>query len=305
MASGDITVLDQRFQSLIIGHARLEKLWTGSRWAEGPAYFAAGKYLIWSDIPNDRLMRYDETDGSVSVFWQGCGNHNGHTVDQQGRLISCEHLGRCVSRIEHDGTRTVLADRWQGKRLNSPNDVVVARDGAIWFTDPTYGIDSDYEGKASESEIGTSQVYRLDPKTGALDAVITDRVRPNGLAFSQGGTSLYVGDTGRSHVADLPVTLTRYPVSADGRSVGKGETFATCPAGFYDGFRVDRADNLWTSAGTEVHVLGPDGTLGIRIDIGEIVGNLCFGGPKRNRLYICGQTSLYALYVNSTASVGS
>jgi gluconolactonase len=296
---GPIEVLDKRFARLLIGHAKLEKLWTGCRWAEGPAYFPAGKYLVWSDIPNDRLMRYDETDGSVSVFWQGCGNHNGHTTDREGRLISCEHLARCVSRIEHDGSRTVLATHWTGKRLNSPNDVVVAADGAIWFSDPTYGIDMDYEGEIAESEIGSSNVYRLDPDTGALDAIVTDRVKPNGLAFSPNGKHLYVADTGRSHVPDLPVTITRYPVAKGGKAVGEGETFATCPAGFYDGFRVDRHGNIWTSAGTEVHVLGPDGTLGIRIGIGEIVGNLCFGGPKRNRLYICGQTSLYGLYVNS------
>jgi gluconolactonase len=299
MASGDITVLDQRFASLIIGHAKLEKLWTGSRWAEGPAYFPAGKYLIWSDIPNDRLMRYDETDGSVSVFWQGCGNHNGHTVDHQGRLISCEHLARCVSRVEHDGRRTVVASHWQGKRLNSPNDVVVATDGAIWFTDPTYGIDSEYEGDAAASEIGASNVYRVDPASGSVEAVVTDRVKPNGLAFSPDGKLLYVADTGRSHVPDLPVTITRYPVQKDGKSVGKGETFATLQTGFYDGFRLDRHSNLWTSAGHDIHCYGPDGTLGIVIEVGEIVGNLCFGGRKRNRIYICGQTSLYALFVNT------
>jgi gluconolactonase len=299
MAAGDITILDRRFQKLVIGHAKLEKLWTGARWSEGPAYFPAGKYLVWSDIPNDRLLRFDETDGSVSVFWQGCGNHNGHTVDRQGRLISCEHLARCVSRIEHDGSRTVLADRWNGKRLNSPNDVVEAADGAIWFTDPTYGIDGDYEGEAAQSEIGASNVYRIDPATGAVAAVVADRVQPNGLAFSRDGKHLYVADTGRSHVPDLPVAIMRYPVGGDGASVGRPEVFATLQDGFYDGFRVDRSGNVWTSAGRNVHCHGPDGTLGIVVEIGEIVGNLCFGGAKRNRIYICGQTSLYALYVNS------
>ena len=295
----DIRILDERFRHLIIGHARLEKLWTGARWAEGPAYFPAGKYLIWSDIPNDRLMRFDETDGSVSVFWQGCGHQNGHTVDHQGRLVCCEHQHRCVSRVELNGSRSVLATHWQGKRLNSPNDVVAARDGAIWFTDPTYGIDSDYEGHAAPGEIGNSQVYRIDPERGTVEAVITDRVRPNGLAFSPDGQFLYVGDTGRSHQPDLPVTITRYPVLPGGARVGEGEIFATCPSGFYDGFRCDTAGHLWTSAGTDVHCYGPDGTLGIVITIGEITGNLCFGGPKRNRLYICAQTSLYALFVNA------
>jgi gluconolactonase len=298
MAVGDISILDPRFASLLIGHAKLEKLWTGSRWAEGPAYFPAGKYLIWSDIPNDRLMRYDETDGLVSVFWEGCGNHNGHTIDQQGRLISCEHLARCVSRIEHDGSRQVIASHFDGRRLNSPNDVVVTDDGAIWFTDPTYGIDSDYEGRIAASEIGASNVYRVDPASGAVAAVVIDRVQPNGLAFSRDGKTLYVGDTGRSHRADHPVSITQYPVAAGGRSVGPGQSFATLDSGFYDGFRVDRHGNLWTSAGTNIHCYGQDGTLGIVIEIGEITGNLCFGGPKRNRLYICAQTSLYALFVN-------
>ncbi len=221
MAPGDITILDPRFRRVIIGHAKLEKLWTGARWCEGPAYFAAGRYLVWSDIPNDRLMRYDETDGSVSVFWQGCGNHNGHTTDREGRLISCEHKARVVSRIEHDGSRTVLASHWQGKRLNSPNDVAQAPDGAFWFSDPTYGIDMDYEGDAAESEIGASNVYRIDPASGEVTAVVTDRVQPNGLAFSRDGRFLFVADTGRSHVPDLPVTITRYPVAADGaRSPG-------------------------------------------------------------------------------------
>lgn len=299
MTGGQIIVHDGRLERVRIGHAKLEKLWTGSRWAEGPAYFPAGKYLIWSDIPNDRLLRFDETDGSVSVFMQPCGNHNGHTVDAHGRLIACEHLGRCVSRFEHDGTRTVLATHIDGKRLNSPNDVVVASDGAIWFTDPSYGIDSDYEGEIAVSEIGASHVYRTDPNTLVVSAVVTDRVRPNGLAFSPDGGTLYVSDTGRSHVPGLPISITAYPVGPDRASVGAGRTFATNENGMYDGFRLDTEGRLWTSAGTGVKVYAPDGTLGMTIEVGEIVGNLCFGGPKRNRLYICAQTSLYALYVNA------
>ncbi|MCB2029379.1 MAG: SMP-30/gluconolactonase/LRE family protein, partial [Rhodoferax sp.] len=158
MMTPDFELLDPRFARFAPGNVHLERLATGCRWSEGPAYFAAGRYLVWSDIPNDRVMRWDETDGSVSVFLQPAWNANGHAVDRQGRLISCEHRGRCVSRIEHDGRRTVLADRFEGRRLNSPNDVVVKSDGSIWFTDPTYGIDSDYEGDAAASEIGASQV---------------------------------------------------------------------------------------------------------------------------------------------------
>ena len=176
---------DARFNGLVNPNARLDRLYTGCRWAEGPAYFAAGRYLIWSDIPNDRIMRYDETDGSVSVFRSPAGNTNGHTVDRQGRLVSCEHGGRRVSRTEHDGKIVTLADRFEGKRLNSPNDVVVKSDNSIWFTDPTYGIDSDYEGNAAVSEIGRSNVYRIDPATGAVTAVVTDMVKPNGIAFSR------------------------------------------------------------------------------------------------------------------------
>ncbi len=288
-----------RFASLLIGHAKLEKLWTGSRWAEGPAYFPAGKYLVWSDIPNDRLLRLDETDGSVSVFASPCGYQNGHTVDAQGRLVSCEHGGRCVSRTEHDGSRTVLASHWNGKRLNSPNDVVVASDGAVWFTDPTYGIDSAYEGEAAVSEIGGSYVYRIDPVSGEVAAVITDRTKPNGLCFSPDGTVLYVSDTGRTHVPGHPITLHAYPVSADGTSVGAGRVFASRENGFYDGFRVDVQGNIWTSAGTEVAVYGPDGTLGLTLPIGEMVANVAFGGRRRNRLYICAQTSLYAIFVKT------
>ena len=166
MPGNFIEVRDPRFHRLIHGSAGLDKLWTGGRWAEGPAYFPAGRYLIWSDIPNDRLMRWDETSGHVSVFEQPCRNQNGHTVDREGRLLACEHRGRCVSRIEADGSRTVLADPYDGKRLNSPNDVVVKSDGSIWFTDPSYGIDSDYEGDAAPSEIGASNVYRIDPADG-------------------------------------------------------------------------------------------------------------------------------------------
>ncbi len=292
-------VLDERFQKMALQNVHLDKLYTGSRWAEGPAYLAAGRYLVWSDIPNDRLLRYDETNGVVSVFLSPANNHNGHTVDRQGRLVACEHRGRCISRIEHDGSRRVLADRFEGKRFNSPNDVVVKSDDSIWFTDPTYGIDSDYEGDASPQEIGASNVYRLDPATGEVTAVATDFVKPNGLAFSPDEKQLYIVDTGATHVPNGPRHMRVADVSADGRSIGPAKLFATCGAGLFDGFRVDTNGNIWTSAADGVHVYAPDGTLIGKVHVPEVVANVCFGGPKRNRLYITATTSLYAIYVNA------
>ena len=295
----EFEAFDERFDKLTHGSAHLEKLYTGCRWAEGPAYLAAGRYLVWSDIPNDRLMRYDETNGVVSVFLSPANNHNGHTVDRQGRLVSCEHRGRCISRIEHDGSRRVLADRFEGKRLNSPNDVVVKSDDSIWFTDPTYGIDSDYEGDAAPEEIGASNVYRIDPSTGEVAAVATDFVKPNGLAFSPDEKHLYIVDTGSTHVSTGPRHMRVAEVAADGRSLGLAKLFATCTAGLFDGFRLDTKGNIWTSARDGVHVYAPDGTLLGKIRVPEPVANVCFGGPKRNRLYICATTSLYAVYVNA------
>ncbi|MBL8583511.1 MAG: SMP-30/gluconolactonase/LRE family protein [Rhizobiaceae bacterium] len=294
MAAADYEVLDQRFARLFNGSASVEKLFTGCRWAEGPAWFAAGRYVVWSDIPNNRMLRYDETDGHVSVFRQPCGYTNGHTVDRQGRLVSCEHGGRRVSRTEHDGRVVTIADRWQGKRLNSPNDVVVKSDGSIWFTDPTYGIDSDYEGDRAESETGGCNVYRVDPDTGEVEAVVTDMVRPNGLAFSPDERLLYVVDTGRSHVPDLPVHMKVYDVSGAGRVSG-GKLFAVCTEGFFDGFRLDEAGRIWTSAGDGIHCYDPDGTLIGKVFVPEPSANCVFGGQKRNVLYICATTSLYAV----------
>ena len=301
MLTAAFEVLDERFEALVFGNVHLEKLWTGSRWAEGPAYFPAGRYLVWSDIPNDRLMRYDETDGSVSVFRAPAHNENGHTVDREGRLVACEHRGRCVSRTEHDGSRTVLASHYEGKRLNSPNDVVVTSDGSVWFTDPTYGIDSDYEGDAAPSEIGASYVYRLSPE-GELAAAATDFVKPNGLAFSPDERTLYVVDTGATHVRNGPRHIRRFAVSPDGTLSGGG-VFATATVGLFDGLRLDTAGHVWTSAGDGVHCYHPDGTLIGKIKVPEVVANLCFGGPKRNRLYICATTSLYAVYLRTQGAL--
>ncbi|MFT4131242.1 SMP-30/gluconolactonase/LRE family protein [Labrys sp. (in: a-proteobacteria)] len=299
MLPKEFVVVDPRFKALIFGNSQLDKLHTGTRWAEGPAYFPAGKYLIWSDIPNNRLMRYDETDGSVSVYDHDSRNQNGHTVDREGRLIACEHRGRCVSRIEHDGSRTILADKYEGKRLNSPNDAVVKSDGSIWFTDPTYGIDSEYEGDAAPSEIGASYVYRIPPRGGKLTAVATDFVKPNGLAFSPDESRLYIVDTGATHVEDGPRHIRVFDVGEDGITLSGGKVFATSPAGLFDGLRVDIHGNVWTSSGEGVICYAPDGTLIGKVLIPEVVANVEFGGPKRNRLYICGTTSLYAVYLNT------
>ncbi|QDF38814.1 SMP-30/gluconolactonase/LRE family protein [Bradyrhizobium symbiodeficiens] len=294
-------VHEARFAQLVIGHANLEKLATGCRWAEGPAYFAAGRYLVWSDIPNDRLMRFDETDGSVSVFRSPSSNSNGNTVDRQGRLVTCEHLTRRITRTEHDDSITVIAELYQGQRLNSPNDVVVKSDDSIWFSDPTYGIDSDYEGRRSSSQIGSSNVYRVDGTSGEVSLIVSDRAQPNGLAFSPDEATLYVADSGTTHDPNLPATLWSYRLQE--ASVKRPSLLATCPDGLFDGFRCDIHGNLWTSAGPSVFCIGPDGAHLGTIPVGEMVANVCFGGPQRNRLYICGQTSLYAIYLNTRTAV--
>lgn len=290
-------IIDPRFKNLLTGHGRVERLWTGARWAEGPAWFAAGRYLVFSDIPNNRMMRFDECSGAMAVFRQPANNSNGNTTDPQGRLVTCEHLARRVTRTEHDGSITVLADRYKGKRLNSPNDVVVKRDGSIWFTDPTYGIMTDYEGEKAESEIGNCNVYRIDPASGDLSIVADDFMKPNGLAFSPDESILYIADTGLSHNPEGPKHIRSFKVNADGKSLGASKVFADCNAGLFDGFRVDRDGRIWTSAGDGVHCFLPDGTLIGKIRIPELVANVCFGGPYRNRLFICGTTSLYSAYL--------
>ncbi|MEM7522689.1 MAG: SMP-30/gluconolactonase/LRE family protein [Pseudomonadota bacterium] len=291
-------VIDEAFASCFIGHARVERLWTGARWSEGPAWFPAGRYVVWSDIPNDRLMRWDETDGSVSVFRAPSNNANGATVDREGRLVSCEHLTRRVTRTDHDGVVRVLADRFEGKRLNSPNDVVVKSDGSVWFTDPSYGIMMDYEGDRAESEIGACHVYRVDPESAAVTAVATDFVKPNGLAFSADEKQLFIADTGGTHDKEGPAHIRRFDVGADGRSLSGGDVFATCTAGFFDGFRLDRDGRIWSSAADGVHCLDPNGKLIGKIHIPEIVGNVCFGGQKKNRLLIAATSSLYSVFLN-------
>jgi gluconolactonase len=295
-----IEILDNRFHRFVLHNAHIDHLWTGGRWTEGPVYHPAGRYLLFSDIPNDRTLRYDEPSSQVHTFEQPALNQNGHCLDLEGRIVCCEHRGRAVTRIGHDGAREVLADSFNGGRLNSPNDVVVKSDGSIWFTDPTYGIDSEYEGDGSVSEQDGSYVYRIDPESGTVTAVVTDMVKPNGLAFTPDESILYVADTGISHVGSkCPPDIRAYQVSADGTGAAGYTTFATCDEGVFDGFRVDRSGNLWSSAGDGVHCFASDGTLLGKIHLPEVVANVEFGGPKRNRLYICGTTSLYAMYLNT------
>ncbi len=290
-------VIQSTFGACIIGHARVERLWTGARWSEGPVWFAAGRYLLWSDIPNDRILRWDETDGSVSTFRQPCNNSNGHSVDAQGRLVSCEHRTRRVTRTHFDGSVSAIAERTDGMRFNSPNDVVVKSDGSIWFTDPSYGILIDYEGSRAPSEIGACHVYRWDPLTEEVEIVASDYLKPNGLAFSPDESHLYISDTGGSHDDNGPAHIRRHAVTDGGRSLGPGEVFAKCTAGFFDGFRCDTQGRIWSSAADGVHCLDSDGNLIGKILIPEFVGNVCFGGPKLNRLFIAGTTSLYSVYL--------
>jgi gluconolactonase len=286
-------VLDDRFRPCANGDVRVERLHGDCRWAEGPVYVPAGRYLLWSDIPNDRILRWDETTGAVGVFRQPAGYANGGTLDGAGRLVTCEHGNRRVTRTEHDGSITVIADRYQGKRFNSPNDVVVSSDGSVWFTDPSYGIDSDYEGHRADSEIGGCHVYRVDPG-GAVRVVADDFDRPNGLAFSLDERRLYVSDSRAGHLRVFDVT--------EGGALKGGEVFATCTVGVFDGFRLDQAGRIWTSAGDGVHCYHPDGTLIGKVRVPETVANVVFGGRRRNHLFICATTSLYAILLSVTGA---
>ena len=287
---------DPRFANMIIPSAALEELYAGCRWAEGPVWFANHDLLLFSDIPNERLLRYVPGQG-VSVFREPSNFANGNTRDREGRLITCEHGGRRVTRTEYDGSITVLAERYQGKRLNSPNDVVVKSDGSIWFTDPTYGIRSDYEGHKAEAEQACRNVFRLDPASGELTAVVDDFGQPNGLAFSPDETRLYVADSAVSHDPSAEPIIRVFDV-VEGKRLTNGRIFCRLDAGLPDGFRLDTQGNLWTSAGDGVHCFAPDGTLLGKILVPQTVANLTFGGPRKNRLFITATKSLYAVYVD-------
>jgi gluconolactonase len=295
---GEYQIHDARAFDLIVPGATLRHLHTGSLWAEGPVYVPDRDVLLWSDVRRNRLLCYSLGSGEVTLERQPAEHNNGHTLDRAGRVIACEHGTRSVVRFETDGSRTVLADRFEGKRFNSPNDVVVASDGSIWFTDPTYGIDSFEEGYPAETEIGSSDVYRIDPDDGTVTVQITDMVRPNGLAFSVDERSLYVADTGASHVENGPRHIRRYDVDLDGgRVVGGGEVFATCPVGAFDGFRLDADGRIWASGHLGVHCYHPDGTLLLTVRLRETCANVEFGGADRRTLFMTATTSLYALDV--------
>lgn len=294
MVEGIYEIIDERFRALFNSSAALDLIHTGCRWAEGPVWFKDGNYLLWSDIPNNRMLRYIP-EGGVSVYRADARYSNGNTRDRQGRLVTCEHGARRVTRTEIDGSITVLSDSFEGKRLNSPNDVVVHSNGSIWFSDPTYGIQSDYEGHKATPEQDTNNVYRIDPQTGVVEAVVRDFVQPNGLAFSPDETRLYVADSGSPrHIRVFDVV--------DGRAPSSGRVFCTVDPGVPDGFRFDIEGNLWTSAADGVHCFAPDGTLLGKILTPERVANLTFGGPKGNRLYIAATSSIYAIYVTTNGA---
>ncbi|WP_430255867.1 SMP-30/gluconolactonase/LRE family protein [Neorhizobium sp. DAR64872/K0K18] len=298
--SSPYEIHDDRFRHLIVPSSGLEELYSDCRWAEGPVWFSDLQCLIWSDIPNQRMLRWVK-DGGVSVFRTPSNFTNGNTRDRQGRLVSCEHGGRRVTRTEIDGSITVLAESYEGKRLNSPNDVVVRSDGSVWFTDPTYGIKSDYEGFRAEPEQATRNVYRLDLETGEIDAVVTDFGQPNGIAFSPDEKILYVADSSSSHDPSAPRHIRAFDV-VDGRQLKNSRVFCDIDNGLADGFRVDVAGNVWTSAGDGVHCFGPDGKLLGKILLPQTAANLTFGGPRRNQLFITATKSLYAIFLATTGA---
>ena len=292
-----VRVVDPSFARYRVGNAAVERLATGFRWSEGPVWFGDLRALLWSDIPNNRIMRWDEETGAVSVFRKPSNYANGNTRDRQGRLVTCEHDTRRVTRTEYDGSITVVLDRFDGKSLNSPNDVVVKSDDSVWFTDPPYGVLSNYEGHVASAELPTN-VYRVD-RHGRATVVAGDIPRPNGLAFSPDEMKLYVVVSGAT-----PREIRVFDVVSDGTALANGRVLIDCGAGIPDGFRCDADGNLWCGWGggegeDGVAVFNPAGTLIGRILLPERAANLCFGGVKRNRLFMAASQSLYALYVNA------
>ena len=289
-----VEILDDRFRSLVVTNDAIERLWTGGRWLEGPVWFGDGRYLLFSDIPNDRLLCWSEVTGEVTVFRQPSNNSNGNTRDRQGRLVTCEHLTRRVTRTEYDGSVSVLLSSYDDKPLNAPNDVVAHSDGSVWFTDPGWGVEGYYEGNKAVKEL-PRYVYRLDPRTGEGVPVIAGMDRPNGLCFSPDESSLYVVDIDQIRVFDMDGT-----VPVDGRVFTEPSG-----SGFFDGIRTDQGGNVWASAGgggagfDGVHCYSPEGELLGQLHLPEGCANLCFGGAKKNRLFMTASRSLYSVYVEA------
>ena len=301
-----IETLDDRFEKYRIFSAAVERLYTGCRWSEGPVWFGDGRYLLWSDIPNNRILKWEEETGKVSAYRKPSDYANGNTRDRQGRLVTCEHGGRRVTRTEYDGSITVLAASWDGKPLNSPNDVVVKSDGSIWFTDPTFGILGNYEGNKADSEVDQA-VYRIDAETSELTIVAADVLGPNGLCFSPDESILYVVES--RGVPNRKILA--YDVAANGREIlNKRVLIDAGEGGTPDGMRCDIDGNLWCGWGMGnealdgVLVFAPDGTKIGRIALPERCANVCFGGAKRNRLFMAASQSLYSLYVNTQGVAG-
>jgi gluconolactonase len=303
-----IVSLDKRFDKIKIGNTPVQRLFTGCLWAEGPAWNGVGNYLVWSDIPNDRQMRWIEDDGHVSVFRKPAGYSNGNTFDREGRQLSCEHGNRRVTRYEYNGKVTVIADKWQGKPLNAPNDIVVDPGGNIWFTDPGYGALMNYEGNKGDLQIKEA-VYRVDHQSGKMELVTDELFKPNGLCFSPDYRKLYIADTGSTHYPQAPKNIKVFDV-ADGKSLRNGKQYCSMElagrgTGMADGIRADTEGNIWVGAGwvgdgyDGVHIFAPNGDRIGMILLPEICANLCFGGAKRNRLFMCGSQSLYAVYTEA------
>ena len=299
-----IQSLTPAFDKLRLTSAAVERLATGFRWSEGPVWFGEFRTLLWSDVPANRILRWDEETGKVSIFRQPSNHANGLTRDRQGRLVTCEHLSRRVTRTEYDGSITVLAERHDGKRLNSPNDVVVRSDGTIWFTDPPFGLRGDYEGEPAEQELPTN-LYRFDPADGSLTVMADDIDGPNGLAFSPDEKRLYVVES-----LTRPRNLVVHDVIDEGRRLGRRRLLRDCGQGAPDGLRIDIHGNLWCGWGTADHsldgvlILDPEGEPIGQIALPERCANLCFGGPRRNRLFMAASQSLYSLYVNTRGVAG-
>ena len=317
----DVVVLDPRFKPYKLGNSPILRLYHSKQmlWAEGPAWNGVGRYLLWSDIPNNVQLRWLEDDGHVSVFRNPSGNSNGNTFDFHGRQISCQHLTRKVVRYEHDGTVTELASQYGGKSLNAPNDAIVHPNGDIWFTDPGYGGLMNYEGRRAKGEsvqpYQKEAIYRIDVKTGKLHQLSDAIHKPNGLCFSPDYRKLYVADTGASHYPDAPRNIKVWDI-VDAANLRNGREFASMElelngekvGGFADGIRADADGNIWASAGwvgdgyDGVHIFAPDGVRIGQILLPEICSNVCFGGTKRNRLFMTGSSSLYAVYVETTGA---